>query len=170
MHMEVVGQLFASLSTEALRELNRDGTVQAWGQKTFRAIKLKISWEQTWDSASLRKEDLSKVLKNFKEQGLKESRQRKRNNEGCESPVECTTHLTPNFFLSVYPIFSLKSPVTPVRSSNNQGARKREKQCPLQFGFFKFYLSAMPSLPPCYFIRTQPVCFSFGPPPCLGPI
>jgi hypothetical protein len=62
------------LSTEALRELKRDGRVQAWGQKTLRAIKLKISKEQIWDSGSLRKEVLSKVLKNCKEQGLKESR------------------------------------------------------------------------------------------------
>jgi hypothetical protein len=28
--------LFASLSTKALRKLKRDGTVQAWEQKTFK--------------------------------------------------------------------------------------------------------------------------------------
>jgi hypothetical protein len=55
--------LFASLSTQALRKLKRDGTVQGWGQKTLRATKLKISEEQPWDSVSLRKEVLSKVLK-----------------------------------------------------------------------------------------------------------
>jgi hypothetical protein len=44
MHMQFLGHCwFASLSTEALRELKRDGTVQAWGQKTLRAIKLKIN-------------------------------------------------------------------------------------------------------------------------------
>jgi hypothetical protein len=42
MHMQVVGWLLASLSTEALREQKRDVTVQAWGQKTLRATKLKI--------------------------------------------------------------------------------------------------------------------------------
>jgi hypothetical protein len=51
------------LSTKALRELKRDETVQTWGQKTLKAIKLKISVEQTWDTGSLRKEVLSKVLK-----------------------------------------------------------------------------------------------------------
>jgi hypothetical protein len=61
--MQVVARLFASLSTKALRELKRDETVQAWGQKTLKAIKLKISVEQTWDTGSLRKEVLSKVLK-----------------------------------------------------------------------------------------------------------
>jgi hypothetical protein len=35
-----------------LRELKRHKTVQAWGQKILRAIKLKISEEQTWDSAA----------------------------------------------------------------------------------------------------------------------
>jgi hypothetical protein len=29
--------LFASLSTKALRELKRDGTVQAWGEKDFKS-------------------------------------------------------------------------------------------------------------------------------------
>jgi hypothetical protein len=29
------------------------------------------------------------------------------------------------------------------------------------FGFFRFYLSAMPSLSPCYFIRTQAFLFLF---------
>jgi hypothetical protein len=43
MHMQVVGEAIASLSTKVLREQKRDGTVQAWGQKTLRAIKLKIS-------------------------------------------------------------------------------------------------------------------------------
>jgi hypothetical protein len=51
--MQFVGE--ASLSTEALRKLKRDGTVQAWGQKTLGEIKLKISKEKTWDSVSLRK-------------------------------------------------------------------------------------------------------------------
>jgi hypothetical protein len=41
-HMQVEVRLFARLSTEALRKLKRDGTVQVWGQKTSRAIKLKI--------------------------------------------------------------------------------------------------------------------------------
>jgi hypothetical protein len=52
--------LLASLTTEAVRKLKKDGTMQAWGQKTLRTIKLK---EQTGDRASLRKEVLSKVLK-----------------------------------------------------------------------------------------------------------
>jgi hypothetical protein len=47
--------LFASLSTEALSKLKRDGIVQAWWQKTLGEIKLKISKEKTWDSVSLRK-------------------------------------------------------------------------------------------------------------------
>jgi hypothetical protein len=51
----------------------------------------------------------NKVLKNYKEKSLKE----KRSNEGSASPAEHTTHLTPTFCLSVYPIFSLKSPVAP---------------------------------------------------------
>jgi hypothetical protein len=29
------------------------------------------------------------------------------------------------------------------------------------FGFFRFNLSSMPSLPPCYFIRTQVCLFLF---------
>jgi hypothetical protein len=33
----------AHLSTEALRKLKKDGTVKAWGQKTLRAINLKIN-------------------------------------------------------------------------------------------------------------------------------
>jgi hypothetical protein len=41
--MQVAGMAVASLSTQALRELKRDGTVQAWGQKTLKAIKPKIS-------------------------------------------------------------------------------------------------------------------------------
>jgi hypothetical protein len=41
--MQVEVQMFASLSIETLRELNRDGTEQDWGQKTLRAIKLEIS-------------------------------------------------------------------------------------------------------------------------------
>jgi hypothetical protein len=42
--MQFVAQLlFVSLSTEAKIKLKRDGTVQAKGQKTLRAIKLKIS-------------------------------------------------------------------------------------------------------------------------------
>jgi hypothetical protein len=40
--MQVV-DLFASLNTKAFRELKRDGTEQAWGKKTLRAIQLKIS-------------------------------------------------------------------------------------------------------------------------------
>jgi hypothetical protein len=35
MHRSLLGA--ASLSTEALRKLKGDGTVQAWGQKTLRA-------------------------------------------------------------------------------------------------------------------------------------
>jgi ribosomal protein S25 len=34
--------LFASLSTKALRELKREGIVQAWGEKTSKSIKLKV--------------------------------------------------------------------------------------------------------------------------------
>jgi hypothetical protein len=41
--MQFSGTTVASLSTKALRKLKRDGTVPAWGQKTLRAIKLKIS-------------------------------------------------------------------------------------------------------------------------------
>jgi hypothetical protein len=63
------------LSTEVLRELKRDGTVQAWGQKTLKAIKLKRRYSK--HGTSLRKEVLSKVLKNCREQGLREQRQRK---------------------------------------------------------------------------------------------
>jgi hypothetical protein len=33
------------------------------------------------------------------------------------------------------------------------------------FEFLRFYLSAMPSLPPCYLIRTRACLFS-DPPPC----
>jgi hypothetical protein len=47
------------LSTETLRKLKRDGTVQAWRQETLRAIKLKIRANR----ASLRKAVLRKVLK-----------------------------------------------------------------------------------------------------------
>jgi hypothetical protein len=50
MHVQVFAQtwLFASLSTKALRELKRDGTVQAWGQKTLREIKLRANMGQ-WE-------------------------------------------------------------------------------------------------------------------------
>jgi hypothetical protein len=65
MHRSLLG--VASLSTEALRKLKGDGTVQAWGQKTLRAIKLKINYEKTRDRASLRKKVLSKVLENCQE-------------------------------------------------------------------------------------------------------
>jgi hypothetical protein len=34
------------------------------------------------------------------------------------------------------------------------------------FGFFRFYLSAMPSLPPATLSELRPVCFSSDPPPC----
>jgi hypothetical protein len=54
---------FQVCSAEALRELKRDGKMQAWGQKTLRAIKVKISWEQTLDSVSLRKEVLKQGFK-----------------------------------------------------------------------------------------------------------
>jgi hypothetical protein len=60
-------QLFANLSTKALRQLKRNGTVQAWGKKTLRAIKLKISSEKTRDRVRLRTEVLRKVLKNCQE-------------------------------------------------------------------------------------------------------
>jgi hypothetical protein len=46
---------------------NAKEKLQAWGKKTLRVIRLKISQEKTWDSVSLRKEVLSKVLKNCKE-------------------------------------------------------------------------------------------------------
>jgi hypothetical protein len=36
MHMQVAGTAVYKLSMEALRELKRDGTVQAWGQKDFK--------------------------------------------------------------------------------------------------------------------------------------
>jgi hypothetical protein len=36
----------------------------------------------------------------------------------------------------------------------------------LMFGFLRFYLSAMPSLPPCYFLR--PTLFSSDHPPCYS--
>jgi hypothetical protein len=63
MHVQVVGMAVLQVcSTEALGELKRDGRVQAWGQKTLRAIELKISKEQTWGSVSLRKEVLKKAL------------------------------------------------------------------------------------------------------------
>jgi hypothetical protein len=39
MHIQFSGMAVASLTTEALRKLKRDGTVQAWGQKTLRVIK-----------------------------------------------------------------------------------------------------------------------------------
>jgi hypothetical protein len=41
--MQFSGMAVASLSTEALRKLKRNGTVQAWGQKTLRTIKLRNS-------------------------------------------------------------------------------------------------------------------------------
>jgi hypothetical protein len=61
-------QLFTSLSTKALRELKRDETVQAWGQKTLRAIKLKDKLRASMGQCE------PKVLKNCNQQGLKESR------------------------------------------------------------------------------------------------
>jgi hypothetical protein len=68
MHVQVVGAAVCRFEHRGSKgEQKRDGTVQVWGQKTFRAIKLKISREQTWDSASLRKPVLSKVLKNCEE-------------------------------------------------------------------------------------------------------
>jgi hypothetical protein len=52
------------LSTKALREQRTDETGQAWGQKTLRAIKLKI--RVNMGQCSLRKEVLSQVLKRSK--------------------------------------------------------------------------------------------------------
>jgi hypothetical protein len=43
MHKQVVGMAVCKFEHKALRELKRDETVQAWRQKTLRAIKLKIS-------------------------------------------------------------------------------------------------------------------------------
>jgi hypothetical protein len=126
--------LFVSLSTEALRKLKRDGTVQAWGQKTLRAIKLKSTWEQTWDSASLRKEVLSKVLKKTSEARFYRTARSKalknkdrESNEGCASPPEHPTHLTPlSFCLSILCLFWISShpQLASVRFSNNKGGRK----------------------------------------------
>jgi hypothetical protein len=36
------------------------------------------------------------------------------------------------------------------------------------FRYFKFYLPAMPSPPPCYIIRTQTCLLLYGPPPCYS--
>jgi hypothetical protein len=42
-------------------------------------------------------------------------------------------------------------------------------QCdPFTFGFFRFYLSAMPSLPPATLPEHRSVCFSSGPPSCYS--
>jgi hypothetical protein len=96
--------LFAGLSTKALRELKRDGTVQAWGQKTLRAIKLEKLRANMGQS-----EPKERGFKQgFKElQGARPERIKieKRSNEGCVSPAEHTTHL-PRFLSACLSILS----------------------------------------------------------------
>jgi hypothetical protein len=44
MHVQFLGRLLVcKFEHKASREIKTDGTVRAWGQKTLKAIKLKIS-------------------------------------------------------------------------------------------------------------------------------
>jgi hypothetical protein len=70
-------------NTEALRELKSDETVQAWGAKDFKSNQAKDKLRANMGQCQPKERGFkqgfkegfrSKVLKNCKEQGLKESR------------------------------------------------------------------------------------------------